>query len=63
MDFPCTSLDRLGGEGDGEVVGDDPYLLDVVPGRGTTDGGAETSRQLVHAEGFGDVVVGTAVEA
>src|SRR5205807_3387390 len=37
-------------------------LSGVGGGCGAADGGAESGEQLVHAEGFGDVVVGAGVE-
>lgn len=57
------AVDLLGGQVDGELVGLHRHVILAAPGGlGAADGGPQPGQQLVHAEGLGDVVVGTRVQ-
>ena len=58
--FAIRGRDALCREVDGEVVGLDNRVF--LGGRGSSERGSEAREEFVHAEGFGDVVVGAGVE-
>jgi len=58
--FAIGGRDSLGREVDGEVVSvNDRFFL---CGRASSERGSKAREEFVHAEGFGDVVVGAGVE-